>query len=160
MKPSRSRTRSPDLSGTHVWLVLMKAYRAMQRVATRSIESSEAGLSDFAVMELLLHLGPQPVNEIGRRIALTSGAITTAVDRLARRGLVVREAHATVRRARIVCLTPQGKVQAAALFADHKADMDSAANVLSKSERATLLALLKKLGTSAEDNAAPEELEK
>ncbi len=144
-----------DASGTHVWLVMMKAHRALERLAVRSIESFEVGLSDFAVMELLLHLGPQPVNEIGRRVALTSGAITTAVDRLADRGLVVREAHDTDRRARIVCLTPQGKAQATKLFAGHKAVMDSAADGLSKAERTTLIALLKKLGTSAEEHAAP-----
>ena len=46
------------------------------------------GLSDFATLELLLHKGPQRVNEIGRRIHLTSGSITTAVDRMETRGLV------------------------------------------------------------------------
>lgn len=149
-------TPRTDLSGTHLWLVLMKAYRALEGVAVRSIESAEVGLSDFAVLELLLHQGPQPVNTIGKRVALTSGAITTAVDRLEDRGLVQREAHETDRRARVVCLTAKGKAQAAALFAAHKAVMDSAAKALSKSERATLLTLLKKLGTSAESNAAPE----
>jgi MarR family transcriptional regulator, 2-MHQ and catechol-resistance regulon repressor len=141
---------SVDVSGTHVWLVMMKAHRALERLAIQSIEAAEVGLSDFAVMELLLHLGPQPVNEIGRRIALTSGAITTAVDRLEDRGLVQREAHQTDRRARIVCLTPQGKAQATRLFAAHKAVMDAAADALSRSERATLITLLKKLGTTAE----------
>src|SRR5437868_10489482 len=85
--------KSADVSGTHLWLVLMKAHRTLQRLATRSIEASEMGLSDFAVMEMLLHKGPQPVNEIGRRVELTSGAITTAVDRLESRRLVTREAH-------------------------------------------------------------------
>ena len=70
-----------DTSGTHLWLVMMKAHRTLERVATRSIDSSEVGLSDFAVMEMLLHKGPQPVNEIGRRVELTSGAITTARPR-------------------------------------------------------------------------------
>src|SRR5258706_10688554 len=103
-------------SGTHLWLVMMKAHRALQRLATRSIESSEVCLSDFGVMELLLHKGPQPVNEIGRRIELTSGAITTAVDRLESRGRVKREAHASDRRARIVRLTAAGEHQAAKIF--------------------------------------------
>ncbi len=140
---------SADTSGTHVWLVMMKAHRSLQRLAIESIESAEVGLSDFGVMELLLHRGPQPVNEIGRRINLTSGAITTAIDRLEDRGLVRRDAHETDRRARVVCLTPQGKAQATKLFAAHKAVMDAAANALSRSERATLIELLKKLGTNA-----------
>src|SRR5437763_8787850 len=146
--------RKADGSGTHLWLVLMKAHRTLDRLATRSIESSEVGLSDFAVLEMLLHKGPQPVNEIGRRVELTSGAITTAVDRLKSRGLVTREAHPTDRRARIVRLTAAGEKQAAAIFAGHKAAMDLAARGLSKTERATLIELLRKLGTSA---AASEE---
>src|SRR5256885_7893062 len=147
--PAR-RKKTADVSGTHLWLVLMKAHRALLRLATRSIESSEVCLSDFGVMEFLLHKGPQPVNEIGRRIELTSGAITTAVDRLESRGLVARGAHPTDRRARIVRLTPEGKEQAAKLFGGHKGAMDLAASRLSKAERAKLIALLKKLGASVE----------
>ena len=158
MKGAPSPKKTVDLSGTHLWLVMMKAHRALQRLATRSIESSEWGLSDFAVMEMLLHKGPQPVNEIGRRIELTSGAITTAVDRLESLGLVTREGHPSDRRARIVRLTAAGKEQAAKIFAVHKAAMDSAASGLSKTERATLIELLKRLGISAGAQAAPEPL--
>src|SRR5690242_18797369 len=116
MKSAAKSRQAAGASGTHVWLVLMKAHRALQKVAIQSIESLGVGLSDFGVMALLLHKGPQPVNEIGRRIQLTSGAITTAVDRLEARTLVAREAHPTDRRARIVRLTPEGKAQAAKLF--------------------------------------------
>jgi MarR family transcriptional regulator, 2-MHQ and catechol-resistance regulon repressor len=156
MKRAAPRKRSADGSGTHLWLVLMKAHRTLARLATRSIESSEVGLSDFAVLEMLLHKGPQPVNEIGRRVELTSGAITTAVDRLESRRLVTREAHPSDRRARIVRLTDAGEEHAARIFAGHKAAMDLAASGLSKNERATLIALLKKLGSSAWAQAAPQ----
>src|SRR5947209_14482202 len=149
MRGKAPRRKATDASGTHLWLVMMKAHRTLQRLATRSIESSEVGLSDFAVMEMLLHKGPQPVNEIGRRVELTSGAITTAVDRLESLGLVTREAHPSDRRARIVRLTAAGEREAAESFAGHKAAMDLAARGLSKTERGTLIELLKKLGTSA-----------
>src|SRR2546425_11156525 len=132
MKSAATRKQAADVSGTHLWLVMMKAHRTLARLATRSIESSAVGLSDFAVMEMLLHKGPRPVNEIGRRIELTSGAITTAVDRLESRGLVAREAHPGDRRARIVRLTARGQTQAAKVFAVHKTAMDWAANALSK----------------------------
>lgn len=157
IKNAVTRPKAPDSSGTHVWLVMMKAHRTLQRLAERSIQSSDACLSDFAVMEMLLHKGPQPVNEIGRRIELTSGAITTAVDRLESRGLVTREAHQSDRRARIVRLTARGKEQAARVFAGHKTAMDLAASGLSKAERATLIRLLRKLGISAGDPAATKE---
>jgi len=51
--------------------------------------------SDFAVLEALLHKGPLPVNEIGKKVLLTSGSMTVAVDRLEQRRLVERRAHGT-----------------------------------------------------------------
>src|SRR5437879_10434218 len=131
MRNAATKRKAADVSGTHLWLVLMKAHRTLERLATQSIESLEVCLSDFGIMELLLHKGPQPVNEIGRRIALTSGAITTAVDRLEARGLVTRETHESDRRTRIVRLTARGKEQAGGVFAGHKAAMDLAASGLS-----------------------------
>jgi len=157
MSSAATRRKAADVSGTHLWLVLMKAHRTLERLATQSIESLDVCLSDFGVMELLLHKGPQPVKEIGRRIALTSGAITTAVDRLEARGLVTREAHESDRRTRIVRLTARGKEPAGSVFAGHKAVMDSAASGLSKTERAMLIELLRKLGTSAGEHAHLEE---
>src|SRR5260370_34868225 len=83
-----------DTSGVHVRLVLWKAERAMEAVDRRSIEKLGLGLSDFAVLEMLLHKGPQPVNTIGAKVLLTSGAITAAVDRLEAPGLP-RRGHGT-----------------------------------------------------------------
>src|SRR5437870_6137927 len=139
-----------DRSGVHVWLVLMKAHRSMVRHAERSIVALDMCISDFGVLEVLLHKGPQSVSEIGRRVELTSGSITTAIDRLEQRGLVARAAHASDRRARVVDLTPAGKALITQVFATHKQAMDRAAHGLSKVERATLIALLKKLGMTAD----------
>jgi MarR family 2-MHQ and catechol resistance regulon transcriptional repressor len=145
MTAKRSKT-----TGVHLWLVLMKAHRAMSRHAMRSIEPSGLGLSDFAVLEMLLNKGPQKVNDIGRRIDLTSGSITTAVDRLEKRGLVVRELDATDRRSRIVRLTPAGRVRISAIFARHTDALAVAASGLTATERKSLIELLKKLGLAAE----------
>ena len=63
---------------------------------------------------------------------------------------MARAAHASDRRARVVDLTPDGKALITQVFATHKQAMDRAAQGLSKAERATLIALLKKLGTTAD----------
>jgi MarR family 2-MHQ and catechol resistance regulon transcriptional repressor len=128
----------------------MKAHRSLVRHAERSIVSLDMCISDFGVLEALLHKGPQSVSEIGRRVDLTSGSITTAIDRLERRGLVARAAHASDRRARVVHLTPEGEASITRVFASHKDAMDRAADGLSTAERGTLIELLKKLGTAAE----------
>lgn len=137
-------------SGVHLWLVLMKAHRALSRHAVRSIEPSGLGLSDFAVLEVLLSKGPQKVNDIGRRVDLTSGSITTAVDRLEKRGLVVRELDDGDRRSRIVRLTPAGRAHIDEIFAQHAAALEAASSGLTKAERKSLIELLKKLGLAAE----------
>src|SRR6266545_1100965 len=105
----------------------MKAYRSMVRHAERNIVSLDMCISDFGVLEMLLHKGPQSVGEIGRRIDLTSGSITTAIDRLETRGLVERVAHASDRRGRVVRLTPDGTKRIRQVFATHKDAMDRAA---------------------------------
>ena len=140
-------------SGVHLWLVLMKAHRALSRHAMRSIEPSGLGFSDFAVLEVLLNKGPQKVNDIGRRVDLTSGSITTAVDRLEKRGLVVRGLDDEDRRSRIVRLTPAGRARIAEVFAHHAAALEAASEGLTKADRKSLIALLKKLGIAAERDA-------
>jgi MarR family 2-MHQ and catechol resistance regulon transcriptional repressor len=106
--------------------------------------------SDFAVLEALLHKGPLPVNEIGKKVMLTSGSITVAVDRLEAKGLVERRAHSTDRRAKIVHLTKEGVRLIARAYADHAADLERLASAsLTRAERKTLIVLLKKIGYEA-----------
>jgi MarR family transcriptional regulator, 2-MHQ and catechol-resistance regulon repressor len=144
-------------SGTHAWLVLMKAHRSLLRHAERSFKADDIGLSDFVVLEMLLHKGPRKVNDIGRKIALTSGAITTAVDRLEQRGLTVRTFDPKDRRARVVALTPKGETFIRRIFDNHVQVMERATSGLSAVERRTLVALLKKLGLYAEQQLNEED---
>ncbi|HZI46772.1 MAG TPA: MarR family transcriptional regulator [Pyrinomonadaceae bacterium] len=137
-------------SGVHVWLVLWKAARAVEAYAESSVSQLEICGSDFAVLEALLHKGPLPVNEIGRKVLLTSGSMTTAVDRLEDKGLVERRSHGTDRRARVVHLTKNGRKLITKAYADHAADMERLASVsLTRKERETLIRLLKKIGFAA-----------
>ena len=71
MRERQKRERLADSSGVHVWLVLMKAHRSLLRHAERSIVSLDMCISDFGVLEMLLHKGSQSVSEIGRRVELT-----------------------------------------------------------------------------------------
>ena len=150
-------TRAGEKRGIHTWLVLMKAHRTLKRHAERSIEALDMCLSDFAILEALLHKGPQSVRDLGRRIELTSGAMTTAIDRLETRGLVTRADHPTDRRTWVIHLTPDGETLISKVFAGHEQAMERAMRGLSKSERATLTDLLKRLGTTAEEQLALDE---
>src|SRR5438067_6172749 len=92
----------------HVWLVMMKAMRALTRYAAAGIEETGLGLSDFGVLEALLHKGPLPVNTISPSVDLTRGSISIAVDASSRRAWSLVES-AEDRRVRIVALIPRGK---------------------------------------------------
>ncbi len=139
-----------DGTGVHVFLVMWKAVHAVETYAQRSVAELEMCGSDFAVLEALLHKGPLLVNEIGKKVLLTSGSITVAVDRLEAKGLVERRASGTDRRAKIVHLTKAGKELIARVYADHAADMERLASAsLTKAERDTLIRLLKKIGYEA-----------
>src|SRR3954447_15950536 len=98
---SDSLVADMEASGVHLWLVLWKAYEAVRCHAVKHIRSLGLGFSDFAVLEVLLHKGPSPVNAIGSLVHLTSGSITAAVDRLEGKALVQRCSDAADRRARI-----------------------------------------------------------
>ncbi len=137
---------------TKLWLVLYKAERALERRALGSIESLGITGTDFAILEVLLHKGPLPINTIGRKILLTSGSITTAVDRLEARGLVSRSFDAADRRIRIVALTKDGVRAASTSFKEHQRHLHQSMEVLSEREQIQLIALLKKLGKGVESN--------
>ena len=118
----------------HVWLVMMKAMRALTRYAAAGIEETGLGLSDFGVLELLLHKGPLPVNTIGPIVDLTPGSISIAVDRLVAKGLVSRVESAEDRRVRIVALTSRGKGLIASAFRKHSGQMKRVFSELSPDE--------------------------
>jgi len=137
-------------SGVHAFLVLWKAARAVSAFAERSVAELEIGGSDFAVLEALLHKGPLPVNEIGKKVLLTSGSITAAVDRLEGRKLVERRPSKTDRRARIVQLTREGRKLITCAYTRHATDLERlASDSLTSAERQTLIRLLKKFGYEA-----------
>ncbi len=133
----------------HVWLIMMKAMRALTRYAAAGIEETGLGLSDFAVLELLLHKGPLPVNTIGPIVDLTPGSISIAVDRLVAKGLVSRVESAEDRRVRIVALTPRGKDLIVSAFRKHSGQMKRVFSELDPKDLHALEAALKKVGKQA-----------
>jgi MarR family 2-MHQ and catechol resistance regulon transcriptional repressor len=145
-----SRSRSNTVSGVHLWLVLWKAARTLEGIARRNVEGLGLCLSDFGVLEALLHKGPLPVNTLGAKVLLTSGSMTAAVDRLERRRLVERKGNPDDRRTRLVELTARGRRLIGGMFASHERAIEQAVSVLTAKQRATLLGLLRKLGRGAE----------
>ena len=133
----------------HVWLVMMQTMRALTRYAAAGIEETGLGLTDFGVLEVLLHKGPLPVNTIGPIVDLTPGSISIAVDHLFEKGLVGRVESGEDRRVRIVALTQSGKDLIVPAFRKHSGQMRKVFSELSPGELRDLEVALKKVGRHA-----------
>jgi len=141
---SRAQVQAPRL-----WIVLARCYRAVSQIAERSIVEAGLGLSDFAALEALLNKGPLTITEIQSKVLLASGSMTAAVDRLERKGLLIRKATPSDRRARLLELTPEGKRVVEAAFGRHAAELEAAMTILNGAEKRQLYGLLRKLGLFA-----------
>ena len=133
----------------HAWLALWRAAKGVEAQARQSVAATGLCLSDFGVLEALLHLGPLSVGELGRRVLLTSGSITASVDRLQGEGLVERAPSLEDRRARVVHLTEPGRTLIRQHFAVHEQDMARAFELFTDAELATLASLLSRLARTA-----------
>jgi MarR family transcriptional regulator, 2-MHQ and catechol-resistance regulon repressor len=107
--------------------------------------------TDFRILEALLNKGPLPVNTIGPKVFLTPGSISTAVDRLVERGLVIRVESPEDRRVRVVSLTQKGKELIAPVFRKHAAEIKKVFADASPKELRALETTLKKIGKRAEN---------
>jgi MarR family transcriptional regulator, 2-MHQ and catechol-resistance regulon repressor len=138
-----------NVSAPRLWLVLARAYGSMVNYIEGSITAQGLGLSDFMVLEVLLHKGPLTISAIGEKVLLASASMTSAIDRLEKRGLVQRRSCNSDRRIRLVELTDCGKAFIEEIYARHQKDLEMVAAGLCNEERKTLYEGLKKIGLAA-----------
>lgn len=131
------------------FVVLSRAHAAVEAWARRDFATHGVGATEFGVLEAIYHRGPMLVGEVGDRILLTSGSTTYVIDKLERRGLVLRRPCESDRRALYVELTEEGRAFVARIFPDHARAIQEAMAGLSIDDQRALTALLKRLGTSA-----------
>ena len=129
-----------------LWVVLTRAYQAVQRHAAADQERSTLSEGEFAVLDVLYHKGPLLLVEVQRRVLVSSGGITYLVDRLVRKGLVERRPCSHDRRASYAALTPAGHDVMGRIFPEHTDAIVHATAALSPVEKRQAIELLKKLG--------------
>ncbi|HJS84155.1 MAG TPA: MarR family transcriptional regulator [Acetobacteraceae bacterium] len=131
------------------YVKLLRAAKAVvARVEPRLAESGFT-VTQLGVLEALLHLGPLSQRELGRKVLTSAGNMTDVIDKLQRRGLVVRSRKPGDRRTVRVALTVEGQATIEALFPYHARDVAAAMGGLAPEELAQLGALLRRLGLAA-----------
>ena len=138
-----------ETSGPKLWTVLARAYRSMAEVLEASVAEEGMCLSDFAVLEVLLHKGSLPISTIGEKVLLTNASMTSAVDRLEERGLVRRMNSGGDRRVRLVELTACGRRLITDVFGRHEQEIERMMSGLGAAQKDQMRSGLKTIGMTA-----------
>lgn len=152
--------KRPTLPGDtplKLWVVLARAFDAVERHSRASIARFALGSTEFGVLEVLYHKGELPVSEVQRRILVESSSTTYVVDKLVRRGLVLRRHSERDRRVVLVALTPAGRALIGRIFPAHAHAMRRAVQGLPARQQAECVRLLRTLGKGAADRLAREQ---
>ena len=104
------KTPGINRNAAQLWIVLARCQRAVSALVERSVADLGLCLSDFMVLEALLHKGSLTITDMQAKVLLASGSMTAAVDRLEKRSLLVRKTTSSDRRARVLELTPDGRL--------------------------------------------------
>lgn len=140
----------------YIRLILWKAAKAIEKLDRQSIVETGLQLSEFQILEVLLHKGPQPLNVIGEKVLLSSGSMTAAANRLEKKGLVKRQQSPSDGRSFHVHLTDKGRRVIREAFARHSGNLEHVVDVLTQEEQNELVRMLKKIGRKAEQATSSE----
>ena len=145
MKP-RAHTTDHQRSILKTYTQMMRATDAVTAKMHRHLADHGLTISQFGVLEVLYHRGPLCQRDIGWKILKTSGNMTTVIDNLEKRELVVREKDLDDRRRISVKLSEKGFDLFNTIFPIHAEIAAEAFAVMNDTELATLGDLLKKVG--------------
>lgn len=134
-----------------LFVVLARAYKAIVDKVKGDIQSHGVNPTEFAVLELLYHKGPQPLQQIGGKILITSGSITYVVDKLEKKGLLVRQPCEKDRRIIYGTITDKGKAFMDEVFPKHAKRLTELMDGLTSEEKEEAVKLLKILGLSIKE---------
>jgi MarR family transcriptional regulator, 2-MHQ and catechol-resistance regulon repressor len=137
-------------SGAHIRLILGRAAKAIDTADRASVAETGLNVSDFSILEALLHKGPLPINTIGEKVLLTSGSMTAAANRLEKKDLVKRIQDPSDGRCFYLHLTKCGRQLIKRVFERHSQNLENIASILTSEERSELVRLLKKIGQHAQ----------
>lgn len=125
---------------------LMRAAESVTGRTSRHMTEEGLSLSQFGVLEALLHKGPLCQRDLAAKILKSTGNLTLVIDNLEKRGLVERVRDSRDRRYLTVHLTPSGSDVIVRVFAKVESAIVDEMSILSSREQQQLGSLCKKLG--------------
>ena len=146
--PNRYSGTQEEQRALSAYVKLSRAAQAMETAAHRHLAAHNLTISQFGVLEALLHLGPLSQRRLAEKILRSSGNLTMVIDNLERDGLVRRERDPNDRRVMIVNLTKAGEKLIRDLLPTHVRGLTTLFGALEAEEIEELGRLSRKLGLS------------
>lgn len=150
MRTTEQYGKKADLA-LSLWVKLARATSTFGRLTGKDIERYGLTQPQFGVFELLGHLGPLTIGDVGKKMLVTGGCVTLIVDNLEKEGLAERIRSTDDRRVIKVQLTAKGRRHFEEVFTLHAERITQLASVLTEDEQTQLSQLLKKLGLALKD---------
>jgi MarR family 2-MHQ and catechol resistance regulon transcriptional repressor len=144
------RGSEQEVRALNLFIALTRSSDSFQKAALRRAPLPDSlTLSQFGILEALLHLGPLPQTVVAQKVLKSKGNISVVVSHLESRGLVQRTRADDDRRRLVIALTADGQKLITGYFPHMAKGFAESAQVLSVEEQETLIALCKKLGVGA-----------
>ncbi len=140
-----------DVQTLDTYIKLIRAADSLMARIYRTSELDGLTVSQFGVLEALLHLGPLCQRELGEKILKSSGNITMVIDNLEKRSLVERKRDRGDRRFVTVHLTGDGDQLIRAIFPRHLDRIKNELQVLSLAEQENLGQLCRTVGRAGRE---------
>lgn len=135
-----------EVRALNTYIKLMRASESLNARVHRHLSIYGISSGQFAVLEILEHLGQQCQRDLGSKMLKTGGNVVMIIDNLEKRGLVKRDREGKDRRYVNIQLTPKGEKLIQEIFPKHVDGIVKEMNILNKEEQEALGRLCRKLG--------------
>ncbi|WP_371380950.1 MarR family winged helix-turn-helix transcriptional regulator [Sporomusa aerivorans] len=138
---------------TRLYIALTRTYKKILAMDLRNIDSYGLNPTEFGVLEFLFNKGTHPLQQIGSHILITSGTITYVIDKLEKKGMIVRKPCEKDRRIIYAEITETGKQKMFEILPGHYQAIAQALSGLTSEEKEQAITLLKKISFSIEEGS-------
>jgi MarR family 2-MHQ and catechol resistance regulon transcriptional repressor len=135
-----------EVRALDTYIKLIRASESLNAKVHRHLSDYGISSSQFAVLEILKHLGPQCQRDLGNKMLKTGGNVVMIIDNLEKHRLVKRDRKGKDRRYVNIQLTKKGEKLIENIFPKHVNRIVTEMNILNKEEQKELGRLCRKLG--------------
>ncbi|PIE62022.1 MAG: MarR family transcriptional regulator [Desulfobacterales bacterium] len=125
--------------------IIVEFYEKLSSWEDAVVKDSGLTTAQAHTIEIVGHSGPIKMKDLAEKIGVTTGTLTVAVDRLEKKGVLLRKPHEKDRRAYLIELTDEGERYFALHHQFHIKMTEELVSDLDTKEVAQLAGILEKI---------------